>query len=253
MDQPNLSDNAWPFGVSWHVRPSHPIRVFIHLETKETIKTLPYIPVSIKLINIKAGGKTKPVLKHKPRYRRRDLGTPCSRGKAWFDIGRKRVWTPFQKFPLLVIFHEEEIAIAATDLLRGLLAEGVQGQKTYHRHEDGLASTPRIFPIALANYPFTKIPTNSFIMKTPSKLLVHMKRRWAKKVSGKWSYFRSITKSWIGDWNVKQSVAYHVVQIECHPRLWRRRLSLLRNWQKHHVYGKERTLFRRRHELFHAL
>lgn len=39
-----------------------------------------------------------------------------------------------------------------------------------------------------------------------------------KKVSGKWSYFRSLSKSWIGDWNVKQSVTYHVVQIECQPR-----------------------------------
>ena len=39
-----------------------------------------------------------------------------------------------------------------------------------------------------------------------------------KKVSGKWSYFRSLSKSWVGDWNVKQSVIYHVVQIECHPR-----------------------------------
>lgn len=39
-----------------------------------------------------------------------------------------------------------------------------------------------------------------------------------KKVSGKWSYFRSLSKSWIGDWSVKQSVTYHVVQIECQPR-----------------------------------
>lgn len=39
-----------------------------------------------------------------------------------------------------------------------------------------------------------------------------------KKVSGKWFYFRSLSKSWIGDWNVKQSVTYHVVQIEFHPR-----------------------------------
>ena len=68
------------------------------------------------------------------------------------------------------------------------------------------------------NYPFTKIPTNSFTIKTPSKLPANTKRQWTKKVSGKWSYFRSLSKSWVGDWNVKQSVTYHVVQIECHPR-----------------------------------
>lgn len=83
---------------------------------------------------------------------------------------------------------------------------------------NGLASTPPIPPIAPMSYPFTKIPTNSFTIKTPSKLPANTKRQWTKKVSGKWSYFRSLTKSWVGDWNVKQSVTYHVVQIECHPR-----------------------------------
>ena len=39
-----------------------------------------------------------------------------------------------------------------------------------------------------------------------------------KTSSGKWSYLRSISKTWIGDWNVKRSVTYHVVQIERQPR-----------------------------------
>ena len=73
-------------------------------------------------------------------------------------------------------------------------------------------------PIVLMNYPFTKDSYELFYHKdavqTPSKY----EEAVDKKVSGKWSYFRSLTKSWVGDWNVKQSVTYHVVQIECHPR-----------------------------------
>lgn len=51
-------------------------------------------------------------------------------------------------------------------------------------------------------------------VQTPSKY----EEAVDKKVRGKWSYFRYLSKSWVGDWNVKQSVTYHVVQIECHPR-----------------------------------
>ena len=39
-----------------------------------------------------------------------------------------------------------------------------------------------------------------------------------KKVSGKWSYFRSLTKSWIGGLEREAKRHLPVVQIEVHPR-----------------------------------
>ena len=83
---------------------------------------------------------------------------------------------------------------------------------------NGLASTPPIPPHCSYELSVYKDSYELFYHKdavqTPSKY----EEAVDKKVSGKWSYFRSLTKSWVGDWNVKQSVTYHVVQIECHPR-----------------------------------
>ena len=83
---------------------------------------------------------------------------------------------------------------------------------------NGLASTPPISPHCSYELSVYKDSYELFYHKdavqTPSKY----EEAVDKKVSGKWSYFRSLTKSWVGDWNVKQSVTYHVVQIECHPR-----------------------------------
>ena len=38
-----------------------------------------------------------------------------------------------------------------------------------------------------------------------------------KGTNGKWEYLTSISKSWVGDWNARHSVTYHIVKIETNP------------------------------------
>ena len=38
-----------------------------------------------------------------------------------------------------------------------------------------------------------------------------------KTVEGNWTYLKSISKSWVGNWNAHHSVTYHVVRIDNHP------------------------------------
>ena len=73
---------------------------------------------------------------------------------------------------------------------------------------NGLASTPPISPHCSYELSVYKDSYELFYHKdavqTPSKY----EEAVDKKVSGKWSYFRSLSKSWVGDWNVKQSVTF---------------------------------------------